>query len=245
MQRRLPQAPLTVDMLSAECKVVRLHEKPSVSMFKSSTVLQKASLLYTAKQAPRANTNAIRRNRKRTPSPNKSVLHDGPSGRSLQNLPVVRKSYPANGNGTGDKLVRSSDLSSSKTTSSIEGNSKITKVFLSEKQSKSLRECGVLVPGAPPATPTPEYRQKFDIIPSLAQRHMRQRLEGISKSDQTLKKLEKKREEQMKLEKTYMREKVLEMKRRQRSEIYALNRIMTDLEYSHFEQFVKERGYNE
>lgn len=257
--------------------MVQLHEKPSVSLFKATENFHKASVVYTAKPTvnPRGSTDCLHRVKvkKRTPSPQKSILQDlSTTTRSTQNMhvPTVRKFHPGNsaeagvkphkagnsleGNGkkattngveTGGKLVHNAD---NRTANNVDGPSakKTTKVFLSEKQSRSLRECGVLVPCAPPATPTPEHRQKFDIIPSLtdvrAQRHMRQRLEGISKTD--TKKAERRHEEHMRQEKLTLREKVAETKRRQRQEIYALNKVMTDLEYSHFESFVKERGYN-
>ena len=41
------------------------------------------------------------------------------------------------------------------------------KVFLSEKQSNALKDCGKLMPCAPPTSPTPEQMQKFEYVPSL------------------------------------------------------------------------------
>ena len=45
---------------------------------------------------------------------------------------------------------------------------RLTKVYLSEKQSGKMQELGLDLPCAPPATPTPEMYEKYEYIPSMA-----------------------------------------------------------------------------
>ena len=45
---------------------------------------------------------------------------------------------------------------------------KLTKVYLSEKQSGKLQELGMDLPCAPPATPAPEMYEKYEYVPSMA-----------------------------------------------------------------------------
>ncbi|KAL8571093.1 hypothetical protein ACOMHN_010554 [Nucella lapillus] len=234
MQRSHTQGPVTaMNVLAADCKVMRLHEKPAMEVRSKPVLNSTASLfsVYAARPVPmtRASTETITsvKARKRSISRQKPLLQRRSNCspiRSMESSPV-RKSMLCNSD-AGDK--------------------KATKVFLSQKQSLSVKDCGALVPCAPPATPTPEHLKMYDYVPSLSdiksQRHMRQRLEGMSKSDQ--KKLERKREELLKQEKLSFRERLAEQKKRQRQEIYALNKVMTDLEYKNFEELVKTKGLN-
>ncbi|ESO88836.1 hypothetical protein LOTGIDRAFT_234412 [Lottia gigantea] len=121
---------------------------------------------------------------------------------------------------------------------------KVTKIYQSQCQSGTVVVCGVEVPCAPPATPTPEQMKYHQYIPSLndvmAQRTVKLRLEKIEKKEQ--KKQDRKREEEIKLEKMHQKDKLFEKRRKQRQEIYALNKIMTELENKRFEEFCKAKG---
>lgn len=55
-------------------------------------------------------------------------------------------------------------------------------------------------------------------------------------------KKEKKKEEKVKQEKQQMKDREKALKAKQRREIYALNKIMTDLEYQRFLEFCKSKG---
>lgn len=114
------------------------------------------------------------------------------------------------------------------------------KIYLSEKQSGVISDAGTMYPCAPPATPTAEQARKYNYVPSLhdirAQRSFRQRLQFIE--SKVSKKEKKKEDENLKQEQVTKREKRLDMKRRQRLEIYALNKVMTDLEQDMFHQFM-------
>ncbi|XP_076451551.1 uncharacterized protein LOC143287446 [Babylonia areolata] len=226
-----------INVLAADCKVMQLHEKRSAGEVRPKPFLNPASSVFSV-YAPRhlpatrvSADNSSVKVKKRSNSPHKPVLqkrtHKSPV-RSVESTPL-RRSLPGSSEGV-----------------SSAGDRKATKVYLSQKQSSSVKDCGVLVPCAPPATPTPEHLKMYDYVPSLSdiksQRHMRHRLEGMSKSEQ--KKLEKKREEQLRQEKQSYKERLAEQKKRQRQEIYALNKVMTDLEYQNFEQMVKTKGLN-
>ncbi|KAI8796269.1 hypothetical protein BgiBS90_004036 [Biomphalaria glabrata] len=123
---------------------------------------------------------------------------------------------------------------------SREVGKKTTKVFLSEKQSGVITDCGMCVPCAPPATPTPEQLKRTEYVPSLqdikAQRLVRQRLHIIEENEC---KRERKKQETQNLgfQKT-MVEMRQDLKKMQRREIYALNKVMTDLENYNFQQFM-------
>ncbi|XP_041377526.1 protein PRRC2C-like [Gigantopelta aegis] len=118
------------------------------------------------------------------------------------------------------------------------------KVFLSEKQSGSMKIEGIDVPCAPPATPTPEQLLQYEYVPSLkdirAQRAVRQRLQIMEKQEQ--RRQDRQKEEQAKLDKQMNRQKEIQLKRKQRQEIYALNEMMTALENKRFEEFCKAKG---
>ena len=45
---------------------------------------------------------------------------------------------------------------------------KVTKIFLSEKQSSSIKDCGKMIPCAPPVTPMPEMLNNVEFVPSLS-----------------------------------------------------------------------------
>lgn len=57
--------------------------------------------------------------------------------------------------------LRSSPYRSKSTMSRDKEHKKTEKVFLSEKHTKSIKECGSSMPGAPPATPTPCKSEKL------------------------------------------------------------------------------------
>ncbi|KAJ8320115.1 hypothetical protein KUTeg_001702, partial [Tegillarca granosa] len=93
---------------------------------------------------------------------------------------------------------------------------RLTKIYLSEKHSGSLKDCGMEFPCAPPATPTPEKEAQ--------------------------KRSAKQKEDKAKIDKQMMKDKEKDQKLRQRREIYALNAIMTELEHKRFMEFCNETG---
>ncbi|XP_071110346.1 uncharacterized protein [Haliotis cracherodii] len=123
---------------------------------------------------------------------------------------------------------------------------RVTKVYLSEKHSGVIKDEGLEMPCAPPATPTPEQLRRYEYVPSLtdirSQRAVRQKLQVMEKKEHQ--KEEKKREEQARIDKMMQKDKESELRRRQRQEIYALNKIMTELEHKRFVEFCLARGFN-
>ncbi|KAH9504421.1 hypothetical protein Btru_063565 [Bulinus truncatus] len=118
---------------------------------------------------------------------------------------------------------------------------KTTKIFLSEKQSGLISDCGMKVPCAPPTTPTPDQLKKTEYVPSLqdikAQRLVRQRLQVIEEKE--IQKEKKKKETQDIGCQKSLKEIRQDLKKMQRREIYALNKVMTDLEYQNFCQYME------
>ncbi|KAK7093399.1 uncharacterized protein [Littorina saxatilis] len=239
MPRSATQGPVAVNLLTANCKVMQLHQKP-LEVRSKLVVNTTVSVLsvYAPRPTPmtRASTNTFNsnKNKKRSsstyPKPLLQKRTNSSPTRNLEASHVVRKSLPSN----SSPLVNSMER-------------RVTKVYLSQKQSAPVKDCGVLVPGAPPATPTPDHLKQYEYVPSLtdikSQRHMRHRLERINKAD--AEQADKRRGEQAKQEQLTYKEKVIEQKKRQRQEIYALNKVMTDLEYINFEELVKTKGLNE
>ncbi|XP_072035952.1 uncharacterized protein [Amphiura filiformis] len=119
---------------------------------------------------------------------------------------------------------------------------KIKKIFLSEKQSSSIRDCGVLMPCAPPATPMPETLQNTEYVPSLSdlrsQRAIKTRLTTMEK--EAKEKRQRRLDEAKKQERQLQRDHVALKKHRQRQEIYALNKVMTQLEHKNFREFCEQ-----
>ncbi|XP_061197398.1 uncharacterized protein LOC133205574 isoform X2 [Saccostrea echinata] len=121
---------------------------------------------------------------------------------------------------------------------------RITKIYLSEKQSGVVRDCGMEVPCAPPATPLPDPSKKVEYIPSMndirAQRAVKVKLQVLEKEAQ--KRSAKRRDDQAKQEKQQQKEREKDLKVKQRIEIYALNKIMTELENKRFKEFCEKKG---
>ncbi|XP_071944382.1 uncharacterized protein [Antedon mediterranea] len=121
----------------------------------------------------------------------------------------------------------------------LEGDEKVRRVYLSDKQSGVIKDCGMMLPCAPPCTPTIEQLKKVEYVLSMndirSQRTVKERLSQIE-SKARRKELAKK-EEAKRTEKQYLKEKELQKKQRQRLEIYALNKIMTELEENNFKKF--------
>ncbi|KAL5013382.1 hypothetical protein ScPMuIL_007652 [Solemya velum] len=123
---------------------------------------------------------------------------------------------------------------------------RVIKIYLSEKQSGVIRDCGMEVPCAPPATPTPEQMEKYEYVPSMndikAQRAVKMKLQVLEKEAQ--RRMEKLKEQRAKLNKQHQKEQDKQLKTRQRQEIYALNKVMTELENSRFLEFCRTKGLN-
>ncbi|XP_022100000.1 uncharacterized protein LOC110984285 [Acanthaster planci] len=174
-----------------------------------------------------------------SPNPVTSLQRDSPQGAFVSNLtaqgrhPIIYASrvsprIPGPG-GLGNGSREQDNLS------------RVTRVYLSDKQSGNLRECGSILPCAPPCTPTPQMMQKYQYIPSMmdlrSQRAVRDRLSGMEQKAK--KKQQQQREEARKVEQQLQRDQVSAWKQRQRLEIYALNKIMTEFEENNFQQFMK------
>lgn len=121
---------------------------------------------------------------------------------------------------------------------------RITKIYLSEKQSGVVRDCGMDVPCAPPATPLPDPSKKVEYIPCMndirSQRAVKVKLQVLEKEAQ--RKSARRREDHVKQEKHQQKEREKDLRVKQRAEIYALNKIMTDLENKRFRDFCEKKG---
>ncbi|XP_078616106.1 uncharacterized protein LOC144884576 [Branchiostoma floridae x Branchiostoma japonicum] len=123
-------------------------------------------------------------------------------------------------------------------TNGAEGE-KMTRIFLSEKQSGMMKDCGVFLPCAPPATPSKEQMERYEFVPSMtdvrAKREVQARLQLMDKA------AKQKKAKQMEIAKRQEKRKekdgVAGHKARQRLEIYALNKIMSEYEWSNFQAF--------
>ncbi|XP_019922882.2 axoneme-associated protein mst101(2) isoform X1 [Magallana gigas] len=122
--------------------------------------------------------------------------------------------------------------------------SRITKIYLSEKQSGVVRDCGMDVPCAPPATPLPDPSKKVEYIPCMndirSQRAVKVKLQVLEKEAQ--RKSARRRDDHAKQEKLQQKEREKDLRVKQRMEIYALNKIMTDLENKRFREFCEKKG---
>ncbi|XP_031569329.1 uncharacterized protein LOC116303858 [Actinia tenebrosa] len=113
------------------------------------------------------------------------------------------------------------------------------KIYLSEMQSKAIGG----VPSAPPGTPSSDQLKKIEYVPSLmdikSQRAIKLKLEKIvhklRKEEQHTK------ENSIKQDQKKLKESLIELKQRQRLEIYALNRVMTELENENFKKFMDKK----
>ncbi|XP_062620466.1 uncharacterized protein LOC134282051 isoform X1 [Saccostrea cucullata] len=151
-----------------------------------------------------------------------------------------------------ESIVRTSVSESLQSAKSVYSSSRvnhaeiarITKIYLSEKQSGVVRDCGMEVPCAPPATPLPDPSKKVEYIPSMndirAQRAVKVKLQVLEKEAQ--KRSAKRRDDQAKQEKQQQKEREKDLKVKQRIEIYALNKIMTELENKRFKEFCEKKG---
>ena len=158
--------------LAAEVKVMRLHQKPllDVRSREPSTSTQATSShqsmisVYTAKplQAARVSAEMMKyKKRSKTKSPMlaKRASLQLKEARRLDVSPIRRPLMLA-----GD-VRRSNGGTPSSTASSLlppgEKEKKLTKIYLSQKQSGVIKDCGTSVPCAPPATPTPGEESSF------------------------------------------------------------------------------------
>ncbi|XP_033763700.1 uncharacterized protein LOC117344926 [Pecten maximus] len=127
---------------------------------------------------------------------------------------------------------------------SVNEITKVTKVYLSEKHSGTMKDCGMEYPCAPPATPTPDQLKKVEYVPSMndirAQRAVKLKLQVLEK--EASKKMEKQKEEKARQDKLQMKDREKELKMKQRNEIYALNKAMTELEQQRFQEFCSKKG---
>ncbi len=72
---------------------------------------------------------------------------------------------------------------------------------------------------------------------SQSQRTVRERLSGME--EKVKKKVQQQRDEARKTEQQLQRDQAVALKQRQRLEIYALNKIMTEFEWMNFKEFMK------
>lgn len=162
----------------------------------------------------------------------------------VQNNNFINKSFGVSGKSTcGNEEKEMSHLSVSLNASSaqklfIPEDGKVKKIYLSETQSGKISG----IPCAPPSTPTVDEIKKVEFIPSLkdvkSQRAVKARLTNLGNKVRA--------EEQRKKEKALKEEQkrtygaILQLKQRQRAEIYALNKVMTELENENFRKFMEE-----
>ncbi|KAM7431120.1 hypothetical protein ABFA07_018265 [Porites harrisoni] len=119
-------------------------------------------------------------------------------------------------------------------------DNRVKKVYLSETHSGMITG----IPCAPPSTPTVDELQKVEYIPSLtdvkSQRAVKSRL--INLGNKLRAEEQKKKEKAMKEEQRRAYGEILQLKQRQRAEIYALNKVMTELENENFRKFMEEKS---
>ncbi|CAH3107471.1 unnamed protein product [Porites lobata] len=119
-------------------------------------------------------------------------------------------------------------------------DNRVKKVYLSETHSGMITG----IPCAPPSTPTVDELKKVEYIPSLtdvkSQRAVKSRL--INLGNKLRAQEQKKKEKAMKEEQRRAYGEILQLKQRQRAEIYALNKVMTELENENFRKFMEEKS---
>lgn len=119
-------------------------------------------------------------------------------------------------------------------------DNRVKKVYLSETHSGMITG----IPCAPPSTPTVDELQKVEYILSLtdvkSQRAVKSRL--INLGNKLRAEEQKKKEKAMKEEQRRAYGEILQLKQRQRAEIYALNKVMTELENENFRKFMEEKS---
>lgn len=119
-------------------------------------------------------------------------------------------------------------------------DNRVKKVYLSETHSGMITG----IPCAPPSTPTVDELKKVEYIPSLtdvkSQRAVKSRL--IDLGNKLRAEEQKKKEKAMKEQQRRAYGEILQLKQRQRAEIYALNKVMTELENENFRKFMEEKS---
>ncbi|PAA51688.1 hypothetical protein BOX15_Mlig017488g3, partial [Macrostomum lignano] len=127
-----------------------------------------------------------------------------------------------------------------------QSNNKGRTVYYSLRQTESLVDCGVNVPGAPPATPLPIENPGLKYVLSMqdtkSKRELSLRLTEIrdkrkdnAKRSDLKSQLEEREREQARLAK---------LRVEQRNRIYALNKLMTELELTDFKTFRASKEAN-
>lgn len=119
-------------------------------------------------------------------------------------------------------------------------NEKVKKIFLSETHSAMIAG----IPCAPPSTPIVDEKTKVEYIPSLtdvkSQRAVKARLINIGNNLRAQE--QRRKEKSLKDEQKRAYGAILQLKQRQRAEIYALNKVMTELENANFRKFMEENA---
>ncbi|KAL9970978.1 hypothetical protein ACROYT_G023450 [Oculina patagonica] len=117
---------------------------------------------------------------------------------------------------------------------------KVKKIYLSDAHSGMITG----IPCAPPCTPTVDELKKVEYIPSLtdvkSQRAIKSRL--VTLGNKVRAEEQRKKEKASKEEQKRAYGAILQLKQRQRAEIYALNKVMTELENDNFKKFMEEHS---
>jgi hypothetical protein len=170
--------------LAAKCKMVQLHQKPVLDI-RMKPVLAANSVVSvynpphhmvgnhrtrTSSDMSRSTEHKGGHNKKRSSSNRPRIVNasrpfvqkriSSSEDRPVINVSEIRRSMPAASTSSPNSLVRrSSNIVHSQQTTSTAATTttdkNAVKVFLSQKQSPLIKDCGTLVPSAPPATPTP------------------------------------------------------------------------------------------
>ncbi|XP_065842703.1 uncharacterized protein [Oscarella lobularis] len=114
------------------------------------------------------------------------------------------------------------------------------KIYQSERQSEMM----IGIPAAPPATPTPDHLLRFEYVSCLSdirsQRLVKARLNRL---EQRAAEVEQRKEEALRLSlKRHELKSKAAQKMQQRAEIYALNRVMTELEQANFDEYSSSKN---
>lgn len=246
--------------LTAECKMVQLHEKSLLDIRSRQGLTTSVVSVYTtrpfaltgvssdeAKGKKRSSSLQQRRSEPRT-MPLLFRRTNSASENDRPNASPVRRSKPIPYSSTA--ASHGVDLRRNISSNVLIGNGgdkKMHRVPLSQKQPQLTKKAGPVMPSSLTTTSAAEHPNQFDYVPSLidikTQRHINQRLESVRRLDQ--KKAEHRRDEEKKQERVTFKEKMANQKKRQRQEIYALNKVMTDMEYKQFQELVQTQGLNE
>lgn len=236
-----------VNNMATTSNMVRSHKMPLVIVKMDKHAKSKPNSNFIHKETPEISTteqltlNAVSCNLQKLPRRSEKTVtnyrerptHSGHLAELTSNENTLTSIY--------GRIYRTA----AKITDQAEQLKKVTKIYFSDKQSGTLRENGFEFPCAPPVTPTPDALRTHEYIPSMSdirsQRTVKIRLQALEKKH--LKKQEKEKGTLAKIEQKQLKDKEKQLKANQRREIYALNKVMTELENERFLEFCQAKSF--